>query len=154
VLHQSKGHWLLSNALTIAITLIVNMEPKLLQLSSPSKVSDPFEVEILLLHRNMQLEVIKVINPFLDFLRSIDARQVHNMIIIMLDTHFKALRIVESLVGCKNAIQLTFEYDAKVVILLLMVCFERLNPIDIAFATTTNDVRLKFEENMFGWGLN
>jgi hypothetical protein len=55
--------------------------------------------------------------------------------------------------GCKNVIRLTFEYDAKVVILLLMVCFERLNPIATASTTTTNDVRLEFEENRFGWGL-
>jgi hypothetical protein len=101
----------------------------------------------------MQLEVIKVIKPFLDFLRSFDAQQVHNMMVIKLDTHFKALWIVESLVGCKNVIRLTFEYDAKVVILLLMVCFERLNPIATASTTTTNDARLEFEENMFGWGL-
>jgi hypothetical protein len=80
------------------------MEAKLLQLSSPFKVFYPFEAEILLLHRNMQLEVIKVIKPFLDFLRSFDAHQLHNMMVIMLDTHFKALRIVESLVGCGNAI--------------------------------------------------
>ncbi len=59
---------------------------------------------------------------------------------------------MKGLVGCRNAIQLTFEYDAKVVILLLMVCFEQLNLIAIAFATTINDVRLEFEENMFGWG--
>jgi len=99
----------------------------------------------------MQIEVINVIKPFLDFLRSFDAQQVHNMMLIMLDTHFKALQIVESLVGCRNAIRLTFEYDAKVVILLLMVCFEWLNPIAIASATTTNVVRLEFEEDMFGW---
>jgi hypothetical protein len=35
-----------------------------------------------------------------------------------------------------------------------MVCFEQLNPIAIAFATTTNDVTLEFEETMFGWGFN
>jgi hypothetical protein len=29
-----------------------------------SKISNPFEVENFLLHRNMQLEVIKVIKPF------------------------------------------------------------------------------------------
>ncbi len=73
--------------------------------------------------------------------------------VIMLDTHFKALRIVESSVGCGNTMWLTFEYNAKVVILLLMVCFEQLPaPIAIASTTTTNDVRLEFEENMFGWG--
>ncbi len=70
----------------------------------------------------------------------------------MLDPRFKALRIVESLAKCKNATKLTFEYDAKVVIPLLMVCFERLNPIAITYAITTNDVKLEFEKNMFGWG--
>jgi hypothetical protein len=29
-----------------------------------SKISNPFKVEIFLLHRNMQLEVVKVIKPF------------------------------------------------------------------------------------------
>ncbi len=79
----------------------------------------------------MQLEVIKVIKPFLDFLMSLDAHQVHNMMVIMLDTHFKALRIVESLVGCENVIQLTFEYDAKVVILLLMVYLNCWTPLPL-----------------------
>jgi hypothetical protein len=36
------------------------------------------------------------------------------MVAIMLDPHFKALRIVENLVGHKNAIQFAFEYDVKV----------------------------------------
>jgi hypothetical protein len=52
VLNQSKGQWLL-NALTIVITLTMNMEVELLQLYSPFEVSNPFEVEILLLHWNM-----------------------------------------------------------------------------------------------------
>jgi hypothetical protein len=43
---------------------------------------------------------------------------------IMLDPHCKVLCIVESLVGYGNAIKLTYEYDAKIMILLLMVCFE------------------------------
>jgi hypothetical protein len=57
-----------------------------------------------------------VIKPFLDFLRFFDALQGHNMIAIMLDPCFKALNIVESLVGCENVIILTFEYDVKIVI--------------------------------------
>jgi hypothetical protein len=47
---------------------------------------------------------------------------------------------------------LAFEYNAKVVIPLLMVCFEWLNPNIIASAITTNDVELEFDENMFGMG--
>jgi hypothetical protein len=41
-----------------------------------------------------------------------------------MDPCFKALRIVENLVECKNAIKLASKYDAKIVIPLLMVCFE------------------------------
>jgi hypothetical protein len=51
----------------------------------------------------MWLEVIKVIEPFLEFLRSFDVGQAHNMV-IMLDPRFKALHIVENWVGCGNAI--------------------------------------------------
>jgi len=57
-----------------------------------------------------------VIKHFLDFFRFFDALQCHNMIAIMLDPCFKALRVVESLVGCGNIIILTFKYDAKIVI--------------------------------------
>jgi hypothetical protein len=69
VLSQSKGHWLLSNTLTITITLTMTMEAMLLQLFSSFEVFDPFEAKILLLHRNMRLEVIKVIKQLLNFLR-------------------------------------------------------------------------------------
>ncbi len=74
------------------------------------------------------------------------------MMAIVLEWHFKALRIMKCLVGCENAIWLAYEYDAKVVIPLLMMCFEWLNPNTIVFATTTNDVELEFDENMFGMG--
>ncbi len=43
VLNQSKGHWLLSNTLTIAITLTMNMEVELLEMASPFEFFDPFE---------------------------------------------------------------------------------------------------------------
>jgi hypothetical protein len=68
----------------------------------------------------MWLEVIKVIKPFLELLRSLDAGRAHNMVAIMLDPCFKALCIVENLVGRKNAIQLAFEYDVKVVLFLMV----------------------------------
>jgi hypothetical protein len=46
------------------------------------------------------------------------------MMVIMLDPSFKALRIVENLVGCKPIIWLASKYDVKVVVPLLMVCFD------------------------------
>jgi len=46
----------------------------------------------------MQLEMIKVIKPFLEFLRYFDVGHVHNMVAIILDPCLKALCIVENLV--------------------------------------------------------
>jgi len=100
----------------------------------------------------MQLEVTRVITHFLDFLKFFDAKEAHNMMVIMLNPHFKALWIVEGLVGCRNAIRLAFEYDAKVVIMLLMVCFEWLKTGGIAIITTIDDVGFELEKNMFGMG--
>ncbi len=107
MLNQFKGHWLLSDALTKMITLTLNMEIKLLQLFSPFNFFDLFEIMILLLHTNVWFEIIKAIKLFLDFLRSFDAWHVHNMMVIMLDPHFKALHIVQSLVWHRNACNLT-----------------------------------------------
>jgi hypothetical protein len=45
----------------------------------------------------MQLEVIKVIKPFLQFLKTFDGGQIHNMMAIMLDLCFKSLCVVENL---------------------------------------------------------
>jgi hypothetical protein len=86
-------------------------------------------------------------------LKTFDGGNVHNMMAIMLDPHFKSLHIVDDLLGHGNAIRLAIEYDAKIVIPLLMVCFEWLNPIAISastVATIVNVVVEEFEENMFG----
>jgi hypothetical protein len=95
---------LLSDALRITITLTMEMEITMLELSIKLKIFDLFEVDIHFLHKNMWLEVIKVIKLFLEFLKSFDVKQVHNMIVIMLDPSFKALHIVENLVRCRNVI--------------------------------------------------
>ncbi len=47
----------------------------------------------------------------------------------MLDPHFKFLQVVENYKGHGEAIRFVAKYDAKVVIPLLMICFDRLNPI-------------------------
>jgi len=43
VLNQFRGSWLLSNTLTIIITLIMNMEVELLEMVSLLELFDPFE---------------------------------------------------------------------------------------------------------------
>jgi hypothetical protein len=50
------------------------------------------------------------------------------MLAIMLDPHFKSLKIVENYVGLGATICLASKYDTKTTIPLLMACFDQLNP--------------------------
>jgi hypothetical protein len=67
VMNQIRGHWLLSDALTMAITSTMEMEAQLSELFVRPKISYFFEVEICLLHKNLWLEVIKVMKIFWKF---------------------------------------------------------------------------------------
>jgi hypothetical protein len=101
----------------------------------------------------MWQEVVKVFKPFLEFLKTFDFRQVHNMLALMLDSRFKFLRVVESFVGCGNAIRFSTEYDAKEVIPFIMIFFNQLNPIVEAIVALCDEPTSHMEKednNMFG----
>ncbi len=70
-----------------------------------------------------------MLKPFLAFLKSYDANQVHNILVMMLYLRFKHLLVVKNYVGQGNAIHFAYEYDAKVVIPHHMIFFHQLNPI-------------------------
>lgn len=57
------------------------------------------------------------------------SHQVHNMLTLMLDIHFKFLWVVESFVGRGNAICFAIEYDVKELIPFLIIVFYWMNPI-------------------------
>jgi len=59
-----------------------------------------------------------VIKPFLLFFKTFDLNNVHDMLIIMLHPHFKFLQV-----GCGDAIYFAFDYDVRMVILLVMFFF-------------------------------
>jgi hypothetical protein len=68
------------------------------------------------------------------------------MLAITLNPYFKALCVVENLVGHWNAIRLAFKYDA-------MVSFDWLNPTTTNTCITTIDVFGEdLKENTFGVG--
>ncbi len=56
VMNQSRNHWLLLDALTIAINLIVIMESKAYPLDG-NETFDLFDVELHTLDKNMQQEL-------------------------------------------------------------------------------------------------
>jgi len=104
------------------------------------------------LKKNIKKEVVKVFKPFLEFLKAFKSHQIHIMLAVMLDPCFKSLSVVESFVGCGNAICLAIEYDMKEVILLLMTIFHRLNPIVEVIIAPCDEPAFQIEEednNMF-----
>ncbi len=82
----------------------------------------------------MQAQIVKVIKLCLCFLIAYYSLQVHNMFALMFDPCFKSLRVLQNYVGRGNVIHLVIEYDAKVVIPLMMIIFYVLNPIIQEFA--------------------
>jgi hypothetical protein len=129
VMNQSRGHWLLSNVYNTRISLTLILEAKIGHATNVFYVLDPFDVEIFIFQNNMRAKVVKAIKPFLQYLEAYDSHQMHNMLVLMLDFRFKSLRVVENYVGCGACICFDVEYDANVIILILMTVFEVLNLI-------------------------
>lgn len=131
------------------------MESQLDPLVDGSETCDQFDVELQMLSKNMRQEVVKVMKPFLQFLRAFDSFQVHNMLALMLDPHYKSLRVSENYVGHGNAIHLTLEYDMKEVIPFLITKFERLNHfIQALMVGLVDGFPIEEEEiNTFGVGV-
>jgi hypothetical protein len=63
------GYLLLSNALITFINLTLALETKMGQATN---VLDAFDVEVFIFQSNLQIEVVKVIKPFLQFLKVYD----------------------------------------------------------------------------------
>jgi hypothetical protein len=57
------------------------------------------------------------------------------MLALTFDPRFNSLWVLENYVGRGNVIHLVIEYDAKVVICLMMIIFDVLNPINQASTT-------------------
>jgi hypothetical protein len=114
MLNQSRGHWLLFDALVTTINLILAMEFQPNPSIDGSETCDQFDVEFHMLNKNMWQEVVKVTRPFLQFLKVFDSCHVHNMLALMLDPRYKSLQVFENCVGCGNAIHIACEYDMKV----------------------------------------
>jgi hypothetical protein len=58
-MNQSKGHWFLSNVLTIAINISPNMETKVVGFGDGSKILNEFDLELLTLQKKCNRKSLK-----------------------------------------------------------------------------------------------
>ncbi len=88
VLNQSRGHWLLSNALHFAISISLKLKEK--PKSAPSfqtLMQEDFGValDLICLDSNIGKEVCGILDSFLSFLNKFDERKTHTMLALMLE---------------------------------------------------------------------
>jgi hypothetical protein len=70
---QLQVHWLLYNVFNTCINLTLTLEVEVGQVIDVFDVLDAFHVELFIFQDNIQVEVIKVIKPFLQFLQAYDS---------------------------------------------------------------------------------
>jgi hypothetical protein len=79
----------LSNALVGAIALVGQFQHDLLGLNFGD--TQDFDGELHIFQKNMQGQVVYVLNPFLSIMVFVQSTKVHNMLVMMLDLHYKGL---------------------------------------------------------------
>jgi hypothetical protein len=153
VVNQTRGYWLLSNAIAGALKLIVQMEAQQLARSSvePPLECGEFDSELEILYGHMARQVANVLRLFLSFARKVKEGSTHNMICLMLDPRFKGLEVIVDYVGCEVAKQVVDEYDHKILVPLLTKAAQILSPAAIAATPTATLVAAQPTKNiLFG----
>ncbi len=86
------------------------------------------------------------LDSILAFTSFYNVSKVHNMLALMLDSHFKSLDVVKVFVGWAKMIQIMVKYDSKTLLPLLVATFHFLNPtIDGLLKATPID-----DDSIFG----
>jgi len=56
-------------------------------------------------------QICDVLNGFLSFLTTCEAKKAYNMLFLMLDPRFKSFKLVSSLIGQKQGVFMVEDYD-------------------------------------------
>lgn len=104
VMNQSKGHWLLSNVVSIVSCMTIRMRDEKMALDEENKGPDLFDDEFLVFQSHIRDEVIVVLEPFLKFVVSYDPSKAHNILSLMLDPRFKEMKLVTDYIGMGAAV--------------------------------------------------
>ncbi len=86
----------------------------------------------------MLSQVVFILTPFLSFFLSYNFMKVHNMLVIMLDTQFQSLKVVQNFMGNVTQIHATMkEYDQKIILLVLLYVYFHHNFVNALIEHTT-----------------
>jgi hypothetical protein len=91
-------------------------------------VKEDFEYELVILRMHTMTKVQVVLAPSLSFASTYNTTKVHNTLTLMFNSCFKFLDVVKTFVGWAKVIQMVAEYDNKILLPLLVIAFQFLNP--------------------------
>ena len=130
ILNQSRGYWLLSDALYAAFHISIHLQNEYDRrlLAVPTLRCGQMDSELQLLYGRMAFESIEVIKPCLAFAVDFTREKAHNMLSLMLDPRYKGLQVIIDYVGREKAMHIVAEYDQLVLMPLLVKVSRLLNP--------------------------
>jgi hypothetical protein len=96
VLNQNAGYWLLLNALHSAFTLCITRKTNVAKAQTLNQplIHGDFDSKLQDFKSRTMTQVINILSPFLAFASTCDPAKVHNMLVIMLDLHFKNMKVI------------------------------------------------------------
>jgi hypothetical protein len=80
-----------------------------------------FYIELQEFKLRMIMQVINILSPFLAFASIYNQAKVHNMLAIMLDLHFKNMKVIRDFAGHAHAIQIVKNYEYVNIVCLLLL---------------------------------
>ncbi len=127
---QNRKYSLLSNVLSVVLAIMGTTRTKYdyRTITIPPLQCGEFDQQIEILYGRMVVEVINVLCHFLSFTGSFSQERAHNMVALMLDPHFEGMDCIMDYIGNDEATILMQQYDELVVMPLLKVVMEFLNP--------------------------
>ena len=130
IMNQTRGFWLLSDALVSAMTISVKLrvESNKRKVAVPSLEVGSLDSELEIMHGRIAKAGCVVLEPFLDFTFKFSKEKAHNMVAIMLDPRYKSLQSISKFVGPQTAKAVVMEYDRLALLPLLMQVHMHLNP--------------------------
>jgi hypothetical protein len=87
-------------------------------------VKGGFDFKLQALWIRMMGEVMAIVAPFLAFSSTYITTKAHNMLMLMLDPHFKSLDVAKGFVGKEKVIHMVVEYDNRSLMPFLVATFK------------------------------
>jgi hypothetical protein len=129
ILNQSRGHWLLNDALKFSISMSLKFRDEI-DLATFDNLMGKYgnvACELSCLTSNIKKEIIQVLDSFLSFLKKYEKRKARNMLSLLLDPRFFKFHLMSPLIGHEQGKAIVEEYDKKSLFPMLLKCYYHLH---------------------------